>query len=160
MNWEIVSAVTQSVGLVLVLASLFYVARQVKQNTDVMRNNAAGERLERDFDLVVPIIESKEFAQLWLSGGQDFDSLDAADRERLMFFERRAITLWHHMYQLRQQGLLPDANWHEQCWVIQNIGRRQAVRAAWSAFGAGFAQEFQDFVNDQFAREKDRHPVA
>ena len=90
----------------------------------MMRVSAAAERLQRDYELVSPIIENKEFAEVWARGEDDFDALDDADQKRLLFFERRAIALWHHMYQLRMQGLLPDANWDEQTWVIQNIGRR------------------------------------
>lgn len=150
MNWSAISAVADIVGLVLVVASLAYVAKQLGQNTSMMRVSAAAERLERDYDLVLPILESREFAEVWMKGDRDFDALDDTNQQRLLFFERRALTLWHHMYQLRMQNLLPDANWYEQKWVIQNIGRRRAVREAWRVFGGGFEPSFQEFVDGQF----------
>lgn len=76
MNWEILTLVIEVLGLFLIVASLTYVARQLSQNTSMMRVAAAGERLERDFDLVLPIIEDKEFAEIWVRGNVDFDGLD------------------------------------------------------------------------------------
>ncbi len=150
MNWEAISAIAEIAGAVLVVASLVYVGRQIWQNTAMMRISAASETMERDYDLVLPLIESTEFTELWLKGDHQLDELSEADRQRLLFFERRAITLWHHNYQLRNQDLFPDANWHNQNWIIQNIGRRQAIREAWSVFKDSHETSFQEYMDNQF----------
>lgn len=150
MNWEAIAAMAEISGVLLVVASLAYVARQIGQNTAMMRVNAATQRLERDYELVLPVIESREFAEIWRQGDHDFDSIDPVDQQRLLFFERRAIVLWHHMHHLRIQGLLPESHWHEQLWIIQNLGRRQALRVAWDVFKDSFEATFQEFVEIQF----------
>jgi hypothetical protein len=134
-----------------VVASLIYVARQLGQNTAMMRVAAASEGVERDYEIVAPIIQSRDLAEVWMKGETEFSNLDPADQTRLMFFERRAIVLWHHRFQLRQQSLMPDASWHEQAWIIQNIGRRESVREAWRTFREGFEPAFQEFVDGHFA---------
>lgn len=134
-----------------VVVSLIYVARQLGQNTAMMRVAAASEAVERDFDMVSPMIRSQELAQVWIKGEAEFSSLEPADQTRLMFFERRAIVLWHHRFQLRQQHLVPDASWHEQLWIIQNLGRRQAIRETWRAFRGAYEPAFQEFMESQFA---------
>ena len=150
MNWDAISAIAEISGAVVVVASLVYVGRQIGQNTSMMRVSAASETMERDYDLVLPLIESTEFTELWLKGDHQLDELSEADRQRLLFFERRAITLWHHNYQLRNQDLFPDANWHNQSWIIQNIGRRQAIREAWSLFKASYESSFHEYMDKQF----------
>ena len=150
MNWDAISAVAEITGVVVVVASLIYVGRQLGQNTAMMRISASSETVERDYDLVLPIIESHEFAEIWLKGDHKFDELDEADKQRLLFFERRAFTLWYHNYQLRIQDLLPDANWHNQNWIIQKIGRRQAIREAWSLFKGSHETSFQEYIDSQF----------
>ena len=134
-----------------VVVSLIYVARQLGQNTAMMRVAAASEAVERDFEIVAPLIQSRELAEVWMKGETEFSSLEPADQTRLMFFERRAVVLWSHRFQLRQQDLLSDAQWHEQTWIIQNIGRRQAIREAWRTFREGYEPAFQEFMDDQFA---------
>ncbi len=151
MNWDAISAISEFVGVALIVASMIYVARQLRQTNTMMRNNAASERLERDYEIVAPLIASGELAEIWLKGENEFESLRPADQQRLLFFERRAIMLWHHQYQLRHQGLMPDANWHETLWIIQMIGRRQACRKAWEIFRDGFELGFQEFIDEHFS---------
>ncbi len=150
MNWDAISAIAEITGAVVVVASLVYVGRQIGQNTAMMRVSAASETMERDYDLVLPLIESTELTELWLKGDHQLDELSEADRQRLLFFERRAITLWHHNYQLRNQDLFPDANWHNQNWIIQNLGRRQTIREAWSVFKDSHETSFQEYMDNQF----------
>ena len=150
MNWDAISAIAEIAGAVVVVASLVYVGRQIGQNTAMMRVSAASETMERDYDLVLPLIESAEVTELWLKGDHELDELSEADRQRLLFFERRAISLWHHNFQLRDQDLFPDAMWHNQNWIIQNFGRRQAIREAWSLFKDSHETSFQEYVDKQF----------
>ena len=150
MNWDAISAIAEIIGVVLIVGSMIYVARQLSQTNTMMRVNAASERLERDYDIVGPIIESGELADIWLKGDNDFDNLRPADQQRLLFLERRAIMLWHHQFQLRQQGLMPDANWYETIWIIKTLGRRQVIREAWRIFGKAFELKFQEFIEETF----------
>lgn len=151
MNWDAISAIAEIVGVVLIVASMIYVARQLSQTNKMMRINAASERLERDYDIVESVINSRELAEVWLKCDNQFADLSPADQQRLLFLERRAIMLWHHQFQLRKEGLMPEPNWRETTWIIRTIGRRQAVRETWRIFGNSFEPGFQDFINEQFA---------
>lgn len=138
------------VGAIAVVATLAYLTMQIRQNTNALRMSAASERIERDYEIVLPIIERREFAEIWLKGGENLAELDMVDKQRLFFFERRAITYWNHIYQLRMQDLMPDSGWQEQIWIMQNIGRRQAVREAWRLYRGGYQEPFQRFLEAQF----------
>jgi len=133
-----------------VVIGLFLLVVEIGQNTDMMRANASSEWVQRDYEIVAPFITSRELAEIWMKGGAELESLDAVDKQRLMFFERRAIILWHHLFQLRAQNLIEDAVWHEQTWVIRNIGRRQAIREAWRIFKDAYEASFQEFIDEQF----------
>jgi hypothetical protein len=145
------AAIAEILGVILVIASLVYVARQLKQTTEMMRVGAANERVRREYEILDTLIENREVAEIWFKGGTDFDSLDEVDKQRLIFFERRAIVLWHHLFSLYQQGLFPEADRHWNEWVIQNIGRRQAIRESWQLFKESYEKPFQDYIDGQFA---------
>jgi len=151
MTLEQVAYFGEIIAALSVIASLVYVARRVGQNTAMMRVNAASDRLQREYDIASPMIESREIAEIWIKAASDFDSLDDVDQERMMVYERRAIALWHHIFVLRQQGLYADAEWHEAIWMIQNFGRRQANREAWRIVKDAFEKPFQEFVDDQIS---------
>ena len=150
MTLEQIAYLAEIIASVAVIASLIYVAKQLGQNTAMMRVAASSERVQRDFELGESLIDSREIAEFWLKGDSELESLDPADRTRLMFFERRAILHWHNMYELRQEGLLPDADWHELRWAIRNFGRRQAIREAWNLFGESFQQPYRSFIREEF----------
>ena len=151
MTLEQLANLADVVGILLIVASLVYVARQLGQNTEMMRVAASSGRVERDYQVVSPIVESREVAEMWEKGEKDFDSLDKVDQIRMLFLERKALSLWYHDFQLHERKLLPEADWHEHIWIIRNIGRRQAVRAAWQAFRGAYEASFQEFIEQQFA---------
>ncbi len=80
MTLENIASLAEIFGLMLVIASLIYVARQLGQTTAIMRVNASGERLQRDTDIANSIIHSREVAEYWIKGATELDSLDAAYR--------------------------------------------------------------------------------
>ena len=151
MTLEQVASLAEIFGLILVIASLIYLARQIRQTTAMMRVSASNERLQRDTDIVNSLVESREVAEYWMKGATEFDSLDEVDKQRLIFFERRAILHWHNMFGLQGQKLVPDADWYELKWIIQNIGRRQSVRTSWEIFKDSYERPFQDFIEEQFS---------
>ena len=151
MTLEQIASIAEIIGLILVIASLIYVAQQLRQNIDMMRVNASSERVQRNNDLIKSIVERREVAEYWMKGATEFDSLDETDRQRLIFFERRAILHWHNMFGLHAQNLVPDSDWNELTWIIRNIGRRQSIRETWSIFKDSFRKPFQEFIEEQFS---------
>jgi len=139
----------QIVGAVSVVVSVVFLVRRISQNTAMMRMGSASDRLQREFDIAQPMIQSREIAELWIKADQNFDNLDQVDQERMMVYERRAIALWHHIFVMRERKLFADAEWHEAKWMIRHFGRRQANRAAWHVIRDAFEQPFQDFVDEQ-----------
>ena len=62
------------VGVLLIVASLVYVARQLRQSAEMMRAAASSGRVERDYQIVSPIIENRAVAEMWEKGENDFDT--------------------------------------------------------------------------------------
>lgn len=146
-QWAYIGEIAAAVAVV---ASLIYVARQIGQNTAMMRVNASTERVQRDSDIVGSVINSREVAEMFMKGFSELDDLDDTDRQRILLFERRALLHWHNMFGLRRRNLLQDSDWNELTWVIQNFGRRQSVRESWQMFNGCFEKTFQVFIEEQF----------
>lgn len=153
MSLEQFAYVAEVVAAIAVVASLLYVAKQLGQNLAFMRVGASAERVQRDFDLAQTLIDSREMAELWVRGESEFDKLDAADKVRLMFFERRAIVHWHNMFELHGERLLPETDWRELNWLIRHLGQRQAIRETWQYFRGAFGESFQEFMDEHLRTE-------
>lgn len=151
MSLEQYAYISQIVGVILVIASLAYVARQLRQSTEMLRIGASSEWLQKDFDIVNSLIESRELAEVWVKGGNEFHQLDETDRQRLIFFERRAFTLWNHLFQLRQKTLYEDSDWEAMQLLIRQLGSRQSVQEAWRVFRGTYDQGFREFLDSRLS---------
>ena len=146
MTLEQYAQIGEIFAAIAVIASLIYVAQQLRQNTDMMRVGNAQHFVDFNISLVNPIVTNRELADVWIKGDSDFDNLDPIDQQRIVMFEWQAIAGWHNFFNLRQQRLVSDEHWREVIWVFENIGRRQAVREAWRTFKGGYDKPFQDFM--------------
>ena len=111
MTLDQIAALAEVISSVAVVVSLIYVAKQLKQNTGMMQVSASSERVDRDYTIVDSLIANKDLADIWNRAQDHFDELDASDQTRMLFFERRALILWHHLYNLKKKGLITEADW-------------------------------------------------
>ena len=141
---EQLAYVSQIIGVIGVIASLVYVARQLRLNTEQVRIDAA-----TNYSLWVDQIFSRtatdrEFAQVWQKGGSDFASLDEVDKARILNHEIGALFMQSHFFALLQSHALPEHIWHRQLWTLKQISRRQSVREAWKIYKDSFEKSFQE----------------
>ena len=148
MTLEQLAYLAQILGVGLVVASLIYVGRQLKQNTETMRQNAAGYYLNLQDRLCGEVSNNRELAECWHKAASDFASLDEVDKQRAILFEQRAIAAWNQLFLLRQDGLVPDSQWQELIWSVKHFGSRQSARQCWSVSKASFGKPFQDFISE------------
>ena len=149
MTLESLAYLAEIIGAGLVVASLIYVGRQLRQNTETMRQNAAGYYLALQDRLMGEVANSRELAEYWCKGQAEFGSLDEVDRQRMMLFEQRAIA--------GKEGLVPDSQWNELLWSVKHFGSRQSAHASWEIFKSSYGQPFQDFVSEHMT---DRSAIA
>jgi hypothetical protein len=146
-QWAYIGEIAASLA---VIASLVYVARQLKQNTNAMIVNNAHSFVEFNNRLNTPFAMDRNFAELWLEAGSDFDSLDAVDKQRLIVWEWQAIAAWSNFFNLRQNGLISNAQWSELEGSFPMFGQRQSVRESWKTFKHLYSREYQQFMDQYF----------
>ena len=149
MNLEQLSYLAQIVGVVLVVVSLVYVARQLRQSTEMARVGAGANWLELNFAITDPMISSRELAEIWFKGETGLDTLDEVDKRRLMFFELRGILSWHYLFQLNEKGLLPASDLSVMEGIVRAVRHRQSVQGAWKQFRDSFSKSFRDYLDER-----------
>ena len=151
--------IAEIIAAIAVIASLVYVARALRQNTNEMRVNNADSFVDFNFRLNTPIATDREFAEVWNKGWSEFGSLDTVDQQRVVIYDFQAIAGWHNHFNLKQQGLMSDAQWTELNGSLGIFGQRQAAREAWKRFRSIYDQPFRDFVAQYLeSDEGDAHP--
>ena len=134
-------------GVIGVLVSLIYVARQLQQNTVQLKLTASNDQLQVFLQFWFRLANDREFATLWQKGAEDFSTLDDVDQLRIAAFETAGLTVWSSFFNQHQEELLPDHAWQSQVHDIKTLGQRESVKAAWALNQARFGQSFQQFMS-------------
>ncbi len=82
MNWDAIGAVGEVVGGVAVIATLLYLAIQIRQNAQSVRNAASLSVNEGLAEINRRLSEDAEFTDLWLRGLKDYRGLTDVERAR------------------------------------------------------------------------------
>jgi hypothetical protein len=83
MNWEAIGAIAELLGAIGVIASLVYLATQIRSNTLVTR--AESRRQENEEPYMFSIIENADVARVWLAGLTSESPLSPEDATRFAF---------------------------------------------------------------------------
>ena len=80
MNWDAIGALAELVGAIGVIASLAYLASQIRQNTNAMRGTAHESSVARNTQYALAIGSSPQVSDLLARGHRSYESLSTAER--------------------------------------------------------------------------------
>lgn len=134
MNWEVVGAVSEFVGAVVVVVTLIYVARQIHQVNAQSQASARYSFIEAYGQMNTSIASSKEVASLFRRG---FKGLDLDEDEHYQFFALigQFINTWSTLYDLHREGLLPENQWTMVRKDIITLFTETGGRTFWEQHG-------------------------
>jgi hypothetical protein len=147
MNLEQFSYLADITGVIAIIASLIYVARQINQNTQTLQINAGTAIETWGSTVMLAAATDREFAEVWNKGDSQFKDLDQVDQSRLLLFEMSGIARFAHFFALREQGVLPETNWQMMLWSFEMVGKRQSMREAWKSLKDSYDPRFAEALN-------------
>jgi hypothetical protein len=152
MNWEAITAIGQALGAIGVIASLLYLTTQVRQNNraSAVAAKLASTQLLSDF--VDSLIADPELMQLWLSGRNDFDSLNDGEHSRFVNVCLKAFWFFSAARFQLQAGTLSEEDWTEFHTVIVFWLGGKGIQTWWRKMGSTyFGKDFVLFINREIA---------
>lgn len=153
MDWDAIGAIGEILGALAVIASLFYVAYQVRQNTEQNKLNtismefAAGEAINIALnDARLRLAEDPELLRVYLKGLEDPVSLTEEERLKFRLFMGVGLSNGQLSYESDQRGV--NAQWPG----IQKLTLRMLLTPG----GEWFWKEFRDDYPARYQAEIDR----
>ena len=111
MNWEAIGAIGQIVGAIAVIATIGYLARQIKQQNASTAVSMHASILDGFNDSVAPLAGSKELTKLFNIGMWNPELLSDDEASQFSHMFRLFINQWLKLYQLHQEGILSESDW-------------------------------------------------
>jgi hypothetical protein len=152
MNWDAIGAIGEVVGAAGVIASLLYLAIQVRASTRASAVDAKLRAAEMRTGFIDSLINTPELNDLWLRGLADVDSL--SESEYYLFSNMSLKAFWlfsagHFQYSI---GDLSESDWHESRVVLLYWLRSPGCRSWWAKLGrASFGEDFRIYVDAEIA---------
>jgi len=144
MNWEVIGAVTEIIGVLAVVLTLVYLAVQVRQNNELLRSESRQALVSNDVVSLTSNLGHADVINKYVSGGE----LSSEDQLRLSFMF--AIDLRNREFEYFQytNGLLDEESWLTYRNVILINHSTELGRKWWGEIG-------REFVDPEFARQVD-----
>ncbi len=145
MNWQAIGALGELVGGVAVLATLVFLAIQIRRNTQAIRMSAA-EESNRSFASYAALFTQPGVSRLYRVG---LASPDELDDDELITFNAVMSTYFNwlaHVHTLRASGIAastPRGLKATTSYVLRQPGGQQW----WSRFRVAYDDDFQAYVD-------------
>ncbi|MGK0223063.1 MAG: hypothetical protein ACI9ON_002306 [Limisphaerales bacterium] len=154
MNWDAIGAVGEVVGAIAVLATLFYFAIQIRQNSRNVEESLRSLRLGAADSTVASfaryreLISQKDVAEIYVKGGKDYESLTECERVQFGAVMDEFLFSYWSVFKRVQEGAYEDADWQAHMASLREVLRRPGVAIWWgqrkAAFPPTFVQELDD----------------
>jgi hypothetical protein len=151
-------AVGEIIGAVAVVASLVYLALQIRQNTRQISHSIESERLAslgRNIQaanrLRELMIRDQDLAELYLAGLEDFDALEGAEKFRFELLLRNIFTEFQGAY-IRNLSIGHDPDEFKGAGrMMEAILEKKGVRRWLEQAQTDWRPEFRKFVDSRIA---------
>ena len=152
MNWDAVGAVAEALGAAGVIASLLYLAMQVRASTRASAVEAKLQSTRLLTDTIDLVIQDPGLADVYQRGLADLESLSKDEFRRFSNMAMKYFWFCSAGHFQFRMGTLTDSDWQEHRIALHYWLRSPGCRSWWAKFGrASFGPEFQRFIDTEIA---------
>ena len=138
MSWEAIGSIGEVVGAAGVLASLIYLAVQIRQNTLLMRGTIRQQLTTASQENMYHWAECADVVAKLRSGAD----LEMEERLRLNQMCRAMFRGWANYAYQHQIGLLDSSEWGGMAVTIRNLLASPWMLKEWEAMREEFSENF------------------
>ena len=146
MNWEAIGAISELVGALAVLASLVYIAIQVRSGAIAYKTNLRDTSFRSLMEWNYAMTQDESLAWVFHQGVKDWTSLDNKERVRAIHALYSFFKLIENMYLHYLGGHLDEELWSGNKKVLFTYGTQPGSREYLSQRMSIFHPEYQKFL--------------
>jgi hypothetical protein len=163
MNWDAIGAIAETLGAVGVIASLVYLATQIRHSREQMSQNTraseAGAHQLNEQSVSSAILEGVRIpgvGRILVRGWQDFEELGDEDAFVFNCMTLVSMRTWDNAHYQHRMGMLDDVRWQAAQRDLETFVRQPGVIQWWQTTQPNLLPEFVALVEEILAEEPDR----
>jgi hypothetical protein len=139
-------SIGELIGAFATVATLAYLASQIRQNTRAVRAAAVDSSISHSMDVRKSMYESEALTRIYASGSDDPEALSEEDLVRFrLLYHNVMLSLWNIFSQTRLAGL-PAETWSAQVPLLQRVLSTKGGKWFWANYCHEFEPSFQQEV--------------
>ena len=146
MNLETINSIAQIVAAAGVVASLFYLAVQIRQNTKSQRSVIVDSLTSSLINLLGPQEADPNLTRSLATAVEDWEGATEEDRSRAVATLLALFKLFENAWFQQRQGTLEREQWEGWDLYIRVYFHRRGVQTWWADRRAMFAVGFRNYV--------------
>ena len=146
MSLEHLALVAEIVGGIGVVASLIYLAYEIRKQSRLNRINATSALAMHWSDLMSSIDGSPDLSAIWLKGLSDFDELSAVDKLRFSAFFGRIMKITESLHVQLFNKTLDPITWRSFERAVRDLISMPGSQKWWQTRKHWYSDEFQALV--------------
>jgi hypothetical protein len=143
---ETLNALAQLIAALGVIASLFYLGVQIRQNTRSMRAVVVDSLAQSIADVIRPMAEDRALMCAFHTVVEDWYKATDDDRMRALPLLFSTFKLFENAWFQQRQGTLEPQQWEGWDSYIRMYYHRPGVKVWWRMRRAAFAAGFRDYI--------------
>lgn len=153
MNWEAIGAFADLASAIGVIATLGYLALQVRQNTRALRAESQRALFDSGTATSLQLAQDEKLARLFMKGLQDFHALSEEERTRFSFLMGNLVGQGAIAHGSQRYGVYDGALFRGVASPSSRFLRTPGGLEWWRLFSKGFSDEFRDYVEKEVVRQ-------
>ena len=144
---EQASYLAEIIGVVTVVASIVYLAIQVKQNGRSLRVQTVHDISSQFKEAQSSIAHDKELADIYHRGVFNFDQLDALEQLRFNLHVASLVRVFDELLFQYNEGALEESQWIGFKTILEDVFRYPGYQSVWNIRRQQYSKIFQQYVN-------------
>lgn len=137
------------IATVAVITSLIYVAIQIRQNTSIIKLNAAQNLSHELREALSLLVSDSELSDIHLRAMHDIKDLVPREKFRFYMFLNNVFRVYESAYYQNAQGAVDRAVWIGMLGNMNATKAMSGYRAFWNDRKSIFNEEFQEFYESE-----------
>jgi len=146
MNWDAIGAVGEVLGAVAVLFTLFYLARQIRQNTEEIRSANYHGVTDSFNELNLKVAGDPDLARVFRLGNEAYEELSEDEKYQYGFFMHSCFRIMDVINFQSQRGTGDKTLWEFEKKTIDTLLAGPGARKWWRARPYNFSEEFAAYI--------------
>lgn len=155
MNWEAIGAIGEVLGAAAVVVTLGYLAVQIRQNSQAVKNSAAQSLLSETNESLRVASSSPTTARAVILGQTLFDELSESERAQFITWMFSWMRTTEQAYFQYLQGHIDKEIWEGHRAHHRQLINAPAIKTWWSHRRRFFSHKFQKYMDEVAALGSD-----